>query len=219
MVVTSLGGCNSSHDESLFQAIRAKDTRSVERILRNNDITLDPPRRAHEINKPLAFAAAYGNLDIVKIILMRGADIDGTVAYGDVPLIKAAEHGNKDIIMYLIEQGADVNKPNDFGISPFIGFCAAQPVEVVEAGLKHGGKINVSFVSQIAPNKGEQNYTALQAAAASGRVDVVRTLLAHGGDPSIRDANGKTSVDLAREKGHNDIVQLLIDAMKKSHHY
>jgi len=38
------------------------------------------------MNKPLAYAAAYGNLDIVKLILERGADINGQVAYGDVPL-------------------------------------------------------------------------------------------------------------------------------------
>lgn len=157
----------------------------------------------------LAYAAAYGNLDIVKLILSRGADINGRVAYGDVPLIKAAEHGRRDIVGYLLEQGADVNRANAFGVSPFIGFCAGEDLELVERALKCGGKINESYVQHTGQNQGEKNYTALQAAVAYGRTDVVKLLLANGGDPGIRDPSGRTCVELAREKKHTEIVELL----------
>jgi ankyrin repeat protein len=209
LTVAMLAGCRASDDGALLEAIRAKDTERVEDILAKGDVKLDPPQRPNQVNKPLAYAAAYGNLDIVKLILARGADINGQVAYGDVPLIKAAEHGNKDIIVCLLEQGADVNRPNAFGISPFIGFCAAESVGLVELGLKYGGKVNESYANQTKPRQGEKNYTALQAAVAYGRKEVLKVLLAHGGDPSVKDASGHTCLDLARENGHEDIVQML----------
>jgi len=209
LTVGVLGGCSASDDDALFEAIRAKDTARVENILAKGNVTLDPPQQAYQVNKPLAYAAAYGNLAIVKSILARGADINGRVAYGDVPLIKAAEHHNRDIIVFLVEQGADVNSPNAFGISPFIGFCSAESVELVELGLKYGGKVNESYVNHTEPHRGEKNSTALQAAVADGRADVVKILLAHGGDPSIKDASGNTCLDLARKAGHQEIVQML----------
>ena len=214
MALSIVAGCNAS-DDALFKAIATKDTKRVEQILAKGGVTLDPPQQPFQVNKPLAYAAAYGNLDIVKLILARGADINGQVAYDDMPLIKAAEHGNKDIVKYLVEQGADVNRPNAFGISPFIGLCANEPVELVELALKHGGKVNDSYVNRTEPNQVEKNWTALQAAVWKGRADVVKLLLAHGGDWSIKDPYGKTCLELARDEGHKEIVQILLDEQKK----
>ena len=111
VMVAMLAGCNALDDDALFEAIWPKNTKEVERILAKGNVTLDPPQQPNQVNKPLAYAAAYGNLEIVKMILARGADINGHLAYGDVPLIKAAEHGNKAIIEYLLEQGEPWGRP------------------------------------------------------------------------------------------------------------
>jgi len=125
------------------------------------------------------------------------------------PLIKAAEHDNREIIEYLLEQGADVNRPNAFGISPFIGFCVGDDVELVKLALQHGGKVNEAYVQQTQHTLGKKNGTALQAAVAYGKTDVVKLLLANGGNPSIKDESGKTCLDLAQEKDHTAIIGLL----------
>ena len=43
------------------------------------------------------------------------------------------------------------------------------------------------------------------------RIDVVRILLEHNADPNITDADGRTALDLAVEKGYRDVACLLIE--------
>src|SRR5207245_2705282 len=45
-------------------------------------------------------------------------------------------------------------------------------------------------------------YTALHEAAAIGNADVVRLLLDSGAQPDVRNTEGQTPADLAREAGH-----------------
>src|SRR3954453_7066647 len=97
-------GCQSNIDQ-LLDAIRRKEINAVRRIVATG-VDLNPKSGPYEVNKPLAYAAAYGNLEIVKLLIKARANLNGQVAYGDVALIKAIEHGNTDILVYLIEQGA-----------------------------------------------------------------------------------------------------------------
>ncbi|KAK3382570.1 hypothetical protein B0T24DRAFT_601988 [Lasiosphaeria ovina] len=49
----------------------------------------------------------------------------------------------------------------------------------------------------------------LHVAAAQGDVDMVKLLLEFGADPAKKDGHGETAVDMARKKGHDDVVRLL----------
>lgn len=51
--------------------------------------------------------------------------------------------------------------------------------------------------------------SALMAAAQNDRLDVVRYLLAQGADPSLRDWNGDTALDFARDTGDKVLIALL----------
>src|SRR5690606_11879632 len=149
-------------------------------------VDLEPASGLHDVNKPLAYAAAYGNLEIVKLLVEAGADLNGKVAYGDVPLIKADEHGNDAIIEYLINEGADLNVPNDYGVTPFIGLCGKGRLKLVQLAAKHGGDVNSSYVAKVGDGAGMKNFSPLQAAVAFGRQDVVEILLSLGADPKAK---------------------------------
>jgi ankyrin repeat protein len=218
LLVTSLSipvSCGGS-DRMLFDAIRAKDASKVESILQSGRVELEPPQGPNEINKPLAFAAGHGNLEIVKLLLKHGADINGAVAYGDVPLIKAAEVGNNDIVAHLISAGADVNKPNNFGMTPFIGLCAAGELELVELALKHGGDPNANFVNVTSEGYGKKNVTALQAAVARNHRKVVELLMQNGGDPHVKGFNEEDAFETAKKAGHKDLLRWLEKVGKRS---
>ena len=61
---------------------------------------------------PLHTACGEGNLDMVKILVSKGADIDrGDGRYSNTPLHKACEGGNKQLVDYLVrEAGCNVGK-------------------------------------------------------------------------------------------------------------
>jgi HEAT repeat protein len=64
---------------------------------------------------------------LVKLLLERGADPNGTDANGNSPLMEAASHGcDRDLMRLLIKAGASVTARNAAGFTPF------------EAGLFHG---------------------------------------------------------------------------------
>lgn len=213
-LIVTLSSCQSN-SSSLLTAIRKQDAKEVRRLIAAKT-DLNPPSGPNEVNKPLAYAAAYGNLEIVKLLVEAGAELDGRAAYGDVALIKADEHGNDDILEYLIEQGADVNIPNAYGVTPFIGLCGTGRLQQVQLAAKHGGDANSSFVAKNGEGAGEKNFTPLEAAASAGKHDVVELLLSMGADPNIKDAQGRSLLELAESDGHDDVAAVLRKHLKSS---
>ncbi|MGW8392491.1 ankyrin repeat domain-containing protein [Pseudoduganella sp. HUAS MS19] len=64
-----------------------------------------------QINRPgwtaLHYAAAAGDLDIMKLLLERHAYIDAASPTGTTPLMLAAREGQEDAVQLLLEAGAD----------------------------------------------------------------------------------------------------------------
>ncbi len=58
-------------------------------------------------------------------------------------------------------------------------------------------------------------YTPLMAAAMEGRKDAVTALLELGADPLAEDADGLTAAKLARKKRHEDIADILDEAVAR----
>lgn len=63
---------------------------------------------------PLASAAFYGHLDIVKLLLENGATIDVSTAEKK-PLFSAIYNGNLNVVEYLVEYGMDLKAAYDMG--------------------------------------------------------------------------------------------------------
>jgi len=198
--------------KDLTEAIRIGDYHLVEIIIDSKQVNLEPEPEPYKINKPLAYAVQVGNLDIIKLLIDRGADINGKVAYGDMPFTIAAQTFNQkqrfEIMKYLIEQGADMNTPNAFGINGFMGLCAMNKLELLKLVINKVEDVNAQF--EAVSNDGTKlNYNALQFAVSGKHYDVVKFLLAHGADPSIKTADGKDSFLLAAEKGYKEIYNLM----------
>ena len=62
----------------------------------------------------LQYAARYGKLEIVKLLIEHGADIH---ADDDYALGKAAEFGHLEIVKFLFECGANIHADDDEAVS------------------------------------------------------------------------------------------------------
>lgn len=88
---------------------------------------------------------------------------------------------------------------------PFIE--AAQQGDIAEADrlLRSGEMVGQTTIG---------NQTALHVAAIEGQNEMVVWLLGHEADPLAKDANGKTPVDFARQGGHPDTAQIILDQIQ-----
>jgi ankyrin repeat protein len=63
----------------------------------------------------LNVASIAGDLDVVKAVLGKGADVNAKDHDGSTPLIYAAELGHLDLLKVLLANGADVNARRNDG--------------------------------------------------------------------------------------------------------
>ena len=160
-------------------------------------------------------ASNSADVEMVKMLLARGADINYTNKYGWTALLKALDNRKNWITVtpVLVKSGADVNatlKSN--GYTPLrkaIGKIRKNrdaAVEVIKLLLSKGADANAPYISKDARYSGE---TPLMVASRNGYTDVVKLLLSHGADVNARTKAGKSALNYAQEKGHREIVGLL----------
>lgn len=135
-----------------------------------------------EMHSDFLAAARKGNIDKVKDLIQRGADIDTFNEMGITALMWAAMEGRADLVKLLVNQGADVNMSTKTGNTALIWAASNNHTDIIETLLQHGADIN-------AANK--HGETALILASSKKHTESMMLLLYHGADSSIIDANGK----------------------------
>lgn len=111
------------------------------------------------------------------------------------PLRIAAGHSDMPMIRLLLEHGADVKKAERTEGSLLV---RKSSVEVAGLLVEHGADVNGPVSKPDA--WGSTPITPLMSAAFDGDLEMVRFLLAHGADATMKGTEGKTALDLAREE-------------------
>ena len=145
----------------------------------------------------LILAANNGYLDMVNLLISKGAHLDDDI------LLWTVESGQTDAIQALIDAGANVNATlrGDTAFHWAAGYGYASVVDIL---LKAGADVNA--VS-------DNGRTPLFWASINGYNNIVQTLVDAGADVSIKDKNGKTALDLAYAGWWEDEA----DHLRKSH--
>ncbi len=121
---------------------------------------------------------------------------------GFTALHLAAFFGHEETASLLLDRGAPVNATarNPMRVAPLHSAVAAGAAEIVSRLLAAGADVNA--VQQA-------GFTPLMGAAAGGRRQMVEELLRYGADPAATSDGGKSARDLALERGHEGLVDLL----------
>ena len=209
---------------------QAAVVRTLERALDAPD--LDRPGHA------LLAAARTGDADAAAIALRQGADVEVRDGAGRTPLLIAVTEDRLAVARLLVAMGASPDALDERHDTPWLVTGVTGSVPMAELLLRfdpdltirnrYGGvsiipaseRGHVGYVRRVAETRidldhvNDLGWTALLEAIILGDgsaryVDIVSILLEHGADPTIRDGDGVSPLEHARDRGYTAIARML----------
>ncbi|KAF8850915.1 ankyrin [Acephala macrosclerotiorum] len=149
----------------------------------------------------LELAVYHNKMESIDILLEAGVLINEKHRNHYSPLTTAIRDNRIDILKRLISKDADPNTPGE-GL-PFVNAVRFEDRQRLRLLLDAGADVNKQIKGQ----------SALTEACDRIMVENVKLLLERGADVDLMDEAGKSAMDIAANKGYDDIVILLLDAM------
>lgn len=195
-VSASLLAAEQMETDRYYQAIRQDDLAALRQLVQHGGVNA----KDRQGSSPLFYAAAYGSLDAVRILVAAGADANAANAFGATPLlVSVAEPGKA---RFLIDHGADVNARSKMGRTPlWIAAATDGASGTVRLLLDHGAKLAV---------RDEMQSTPLLAATAANDESTIRLLLDEGAGVNDHDVTGLTPLMNASMNGNLKAVEWLL---------
>lgn len=185
------------------------------------------------------------NMDMLKLLLDAGVNVNAMDNLHETALYKAAENGDIDAVRLLLDYGADVNLGRETPLIAALSDDSKNMHAIVQLLIDNGADVHrctdkslwstVMLAAVRHPEclpllidagadinyvcRGITDYrqdTALLWAAEEGVTESVKILLANGADIHAKNKRGRTALDLAMTEQHTEIVQLLQAAGAKN---
>ncbi|AQS41690.1 MAG: Ankyrin repeat protein [Candidatus Tokpelaia hoelldobleri] len=185
-------------------------------------------------------AAEKGGIAVLKQSLQDGTDINAVNRQGRTAILLAAMNKRYEAVQFLIDSGADINRQDQTCFNPFLWGCLNDDLTLVKLMIKAGADLtlmtrfggvgitpaaekgHVDIVRELLEttdiNYNHTNFVGwtplLEAIVLNDggarQQEIVRLLLKHGANPDMTDKYGKTPLTLAKEKGYQQIADLLV---------
>jgi ankyrin repeat protein len=154
--------------KKLITAIKKGNIQVVADIIEKNPESL---------NHAIFEAVDVGNVNIVKLLLEKGADVNLLVGDDSATLLYiATEKGRKDMVQFLLENGADLNKPANVFINDT--YVERSPLSLAVIKLMQG------WVPALKPSLFHYR-------------DTIELLVKHGADIHKKDKNYKSPLEIS----------------------
>jgi hypothetical protein len=152
------------------------------------------PRVMTALEDQLIRAAALNEVNDVKSLLVKGADVNAHDHADSTPLSYAVRSGSRRrgdiaVIGLLLQHGANPNVSMACRLTPLMNAVNRYDLRVAQILLDHGANVNAAT---------PEGYTALMSAAALGYPDSVSLLLKKGANPRALTRDGQTALALAQ---------------------
>ncbi|MCK9817567.1 ankyrin repeat domain-containing protein [Pseudomonas sp. MAFF 302046] len=154
----------------------------------------------------LAKAAENGNLPDLLRLLDAGADIEWThKGTGRSALLFATLAGHPALVTALLDRGAQIDRQcKALGYSALAWAAHEGDVALVQLLIERGADLDLASP--------ELRRTPLMCAAQAGQAEALEQLLQAGADGRLLDFKQQNAWALARDKGHETIMQRLEQA-------
>ena len=140
-------------------------------------------------------AAKVGNLDVVRLFVESGMDVNAVDWRDRTALPLAARYGHLSVVEFLVGAGASLTATDRHGST------------ALHAAAYEG---HLSVVKFLVGSGADVNARALHSAASGGRLSVVEFLVGAGADVNATNRYGVTALPLAARYGHLGVVKFLV---------
>lgn len=152
-------------------------------------------------DSPLFLACCMMRDDVVKLVVELGADVNARNAAGWPVFMKAAGDVSREVLELMIQKGADPRVSVDGETALHRAMLNERhAVGNAELLLKHGVEINA---------RDGMGWNALDKAALDNLVEATKFLLSKGAEANHVDGRGMTALQVAKERGYDEVVALL----------
>ena len=151
-------------------------------------------------------------LDLVRLLLGRGAEVNRLVKDKQTPLHLAMRSNWFKLAQILLDHGADANAEDIYGWTPLLLLSATQirddkALDLVRLLLEHGAELD---------KRNNDGQTPLQLAMMADWIQLTRILLDHGADVRTENKHGRTLLHLlaaswAHESDALDLIWPLLE--------
>jgi ankyrin repeat protein len=221
----------NSLDNQLIVAAARGDTAAVQQLLQQGAHIEATDKWG---STPLLQAVQNGKIEVVKLLLGKGANIEAASGDG-TSLILAAAAGNIEIVQVLLEKGANTGATDGSGDTALLKAVNRRDNNLVKLLLEKGANTqaknrngfmalylaasggNVEGVKLLLEKgaKDSVDGMALHGAAGNGQAEVVKLLLEHGANTAARDRLGYTALLAAAEQNKANAVKQLLEGGAK----
>jgi ankyrin len=161
---------------------------------------------------PLHLAVLNNDVQMIRLLLHAGVDIEGVNEWGYTPMQWAAGSGLVAPIMALQRGGGDVKSEGrrihpgalyERGLTPMHMAAGNERVKAIKLLQQLGVDVSI---------KSKDGWTPMHIAAEMGHCDVITVLKELGAEVSPRTNSGMTPLQIAKDQGQDKAVEMLIEA-------
>jgi uncharacterized protein len=155
---------------------------------------------------PLTLAVYDNTVDVIQLLLQKGAPIDERDGSGNTPLTRAIFREDIQKVQTLLKEGADVNA------------LAVHDSTAVLTAVMHKGSLLDLILSQPGldiDHQSDDGRTALLHAVKTRRVGAARKLLEKGANMRLKDFAGDSPFAWAEDSGPDEMIELMYEFLEK----
>ena len=175
---------------------------SAKILLKNQNLKIDA--KDYTGSTALMRTAAYGSVEVLKILIKAGADINAVNYSGENALIRSVINNNNTIVQVLLQSGINVNLVDKNGRSPLMVAAQYNNAIIAKQIIKGGADISLKDIN---------NNTAFLIAAENNSTEILQILI---NTNKVTDEEYTQAVVKAAMKGNIDVIDILLKKAKKT---